>query len=290
MIPITPRIRRMIREALREDVGPGDVTTRTFVPKHARGEAMIFAKGNGVLAGTLVVREVLRTIDPCLKISWRKKGGSLVRAGETIAKITGPLASVLRGERVALNFLTRLSGIATLTREYVKRVHGTGVKIYDTRKTLPLWREFEKYAVRLGGGFNHRMGLWDQGFIKDNHWHFIQDSHQAARVIQKLKHRKWVVEIAKENLSDLEIILKGEPEIILLDNFSPAELKKIVRRIHKFSKKEKHRPLIEASGGIHLANVRAIAKSGVDRISVGAITHSAPALDFSLEVVKLFRP
>ena len=279
-------MRTLIRAALREDIGPGDVTTKALIPKSKKAGAIILAKGDGVLAGAALISEVFRAVDSGIKIKWMKKDGSRVRRGVVLCRIKGSAASILKAERVALNFLSHLSGIASITNVFVRRIHGTGAKILDTRKTTPGFRELERYAVQVGGGVNHRMGLWDEGLVKDNHWKLVGNSRNVERAIQKNRKRKWVVEISKENLRMLDSIIKARPKVILLDNFSPLELKKIVARIKQFTNVRARRavPLLEASGGIRLNNVRQIAKTGVDRISVGALTHSAPALDFSLEI------
>ncbi len=279
------KIKSLVRIAIREDVGSGDITTHALIPKTLRARGVIVAKSRGILAGQAAASEVFRAVDPSLKLKWRKKDGAVLKSGGTVCLVSGRAASILKAERVALNFLSHLSGVASLTHEFVQKIKGTKAKIYDTRKTIPLWRSLEKYAVRAGGGTNHRIGLWDQGFVKDNHWELIQDAGKIARTIQKSKAKRWIVEISKNNLGALETILKGKPGVILLDNFSSIELEGIVKSIRRRSKNV----LIEASGGIRLQNVRQIAKTGVDRISIGAITHSVPAIDFSLEIQKPVR-
>ena len=286
LMKLTPQTKQLIKEALWEDIGKGDITTDTLISKGAECSAVIIAKSNGILAGNLVIDEVLHCINPSLRIQWKKKDGALIRKGQIVCQINGLARSILKAERTALNFLGWLSGIASETHEFVRAIRGTKARIYDTRKTTPLWRELEKYAVRLGGGLNHRMGLWDQGFIKDNHWQLVRDTQSVAEKILGLKSKKWVVEISHEHLARLETILRGKPAVILLDNFSPKQLKHIVLNIKRISKKLGIHPALEASGGIHLNNVRQIARAGVDRISIGAITHSASSLDFSLEIKK----
>ncbi len=284
---MTPKTKKLLLASLREDVGRGDITTEALILKGVQAEAVIFAKSYGVFCGREVAETIIKLADPRLKIHWHKKDGDLLKSGQTICKIKGPAKSILKAERTALNFLGKLSGISTLTHEFANRVKGTRAKIYDTRKTTALWRELEKHAVRIGGGYNHRMGLWDQGFVKDNHWQLARDSKQVAKKILSLKSKNWVVEISRKNLPRLEAILKGEPKIILLDNFSPEQLKREIPAIQRLSRKLDVYPELEASGGINLRNVRQIARTGVKRISIGAITHSAPSLDFSLEVKKL---
>ncbi len=288
-LKITPSLKKIIREALHEDVGSGDVTTGAFAWKSKRATAVLIAKGKrGVLAGRSVFSEVFRLVDSRVKIRWVKEDGDLIRGGQTICRLDGQISSLLKGERVALNFLSHLSGVASLTREFVEKVRGTRAQILDTRKTLPLLRVFEKYAVGTGGGVNHRMGLWDEGLIKDNHWKLAGHSvYEIIRAARKFRGKKWTVEIEKRHVkeNELQVLLAAKPNVILLDNFRPGELRQAVSLIHGISKQFGRRPLIEASGGVTVKNVRQIAKSGVDRISIGAITHSAPAFDFSLELV-----
>lgn len=284
---ITEKTKELVRLALEEDIGQQDITTDALVSKKMRGSAVIIVKEEGIMSGRAITEEIFRTVDRRTKVRWFKKDGVLLKPGDVICRISGSLHSILKAERVALNFLGRFSGVATLTRKFVEKVHGTKAKIYDTRKTMPLWRRLEKHSVRMGGGCNHRMGLWDQGLIKDNHWEIVRDGNEMAKVIQKNNHKKWTVEISKDNFSELEKVLRVKPDVILLDNFSPRELKQIVRRIRSRYQKGEKRPLLEASGGIDLRTVRRVAMTGVDRISVGAITHSVRALDFSLKIQKL---
>lgn len=277
---ISAKTRALIRQALREDIGRGDITTQALVPPHLQGRAYIQAKANGVLAGSEVVSEVFRAVDSHLKVKKHISDGGRIRKGQKIFSVRGRAASILKGERVALNFLSHLSGVATLTRRFVEKVKGNKVKIYDTRKTTPLWRELEKNAVRTGGGYNHRFGLWDQVLVKDNHWVAIKkgDRHVFSSLCLSpfLKHK--FIEIEVKNLEELVSVLPLRPDAILLDNFSVSDLRRAVQMTKAFRK----RPILEASGGVHLGNVQSVAKTGVDRISIGAITHSVPAVDFSL--------
>ena len=284
---LSRRLKQLLKSSLAEDIGSGDVTTDSLIPKNAKAKAVILAKAGGIFCGLAIGEFIFRSVDSSLKLKWQKRDGDKIRHGNIICNIHGSAHSILKAERTFLNFISWLSGISTETYEFVKRVRGTHAKIYDTRKTTPLWREIEKYAVRIGGGCNHRMGLWDQGFIKDNHWQLIGNSEPVAKKIRSLQSKKWVVEIAPEHRPKLEAILLGKPKIILLDNFSLAQLRKEVQSIKKLSKAIGIQPELEASGGIHLKNVRQIAKTGVDRISIGSITHSARALDFSLEIEKI---
>lgn len=292
-------IRSLLKKALEEDLGPGDVTTRTLLPAGQRGEARIVAKESGILAGGPLAREIFRLRDASLRIILRKKEGARVRKGNTILTVQGRAAPILEAERVVLNFLGRLSGIATLTRKFVDKVHGTRAKIFDTRKTTPLWRAFEKYAVRCGGGRNHRFGLWDEVLVKNNHWAAIWkilDETKCRYFGQKLRpvqRRRIPVEVEVQTLKELAHLLGGTfvPDRILLDNFSLRELRRavlLVKGFHQILEKryniKRKKPEVEASGGINLKNVRQIAATGVGRISVGRLTHSAPALDFSLRL------
>ena len=295
---LTPKTRSLIREALREDLGAGDVTTQTLVPEKARGEAVIIAKESGIFCGGSVAKEVFLLRDPSLKVKRHAQEGARVKKGKKVLTVRGRVRSILEAERTALNFLGHLSGIATLTHAFVEKVRGTQAKIFDTRKTTPLWRELEKYAVRSGGGENHRFGLWDEILVKENHWVAIHDlldktrcRYFGQRMRPLLKRRRIPVEVEVRNLKELAHLLEGTfvPDRILLDNFSVRELRRAVLFVKGLDQVLRTRygirrkvPLLEASGGINLANVRATASTGVDRISVGLLTHSAPALDFSL--------
>ena len=287
---LTQTTKRLIHEALKEDIGTGDLTTRLLVPNSLKGEALILSNSAGILCGGPVVKEVFRVIDPGLRLKQFVPEGGSFRKGEPLFLLRGKIPSILKGERVSLNFLARLSGIATLTKTYVVRVKGTQAKIYDTRKTTPAWRELEKYAVRSGGGQNHRFGLWDEILVKDNHWFAVEKvtkKDPRKHFDQKLSKtaKKIPVEIEIDNLGQLKHLLAGKflPHRILLDNFTLGDLKKAVHLVKKVKKKIS----IEASGGITLQNLRQVAKTGVHRISVGALTHSAPAVDLSLAIKKI---
>ena len=293
---ILNKVRLRILESLSEDVGREDVTTQFLVPKKLMGDALIEAKEKGILCGGKIVREVFRLVDSKLKVVQKISDGSVFSKGQKVFRISGKITSILKGERVALNFVSHLSGIATVTNQYVQKVRGTQASIYDTRKTTPLWRELEKYAVLIGGGKNHRFGLWDEVLVKDNHW-IVLSSLRAKQsnlgncfvglsgFLTMTKKKKIPTEIEVDNLKQLLNLLDQNvlPDRILLDNFSVSELKKAV----KIVRKRKKRISLEASGGITLKNVRPIAKTGIDRISIGALTHSAPSVDFSLTVSKV---
>lgn len=292
---ITPLTRTLLKRSLQEDIGTGDLATQTLIPKYQKGKAYIVARESGVFAGGFVVREVFRLRDASLRVKLHVKEGGRVQKGRRAVTVIGCVQSILEAERVALNFLGRLSGIATLTRAFVDKIRGTRAKIFDTRKTTPLWRELEKYAVRCGGGKNHRFGLWDEILVKNNHWQSQKFLCLLSLLAQKTRRRKIPLEIEVRNLKELARLLEASfvPDRILLDNFPLRELRRAVIFVHgldyilrkKYGIRRK-RPLLEASGGIELTNVRTIAKTGVDRISVGRLTHSPPALDYSLRLLK----
>jgi len=294
------QIRSLLRMALKEDLGRGDVTTQTLIPRNQRSKALVIAKEPGIFAGGLVAREVFRLRDSSIQVKLLAKEGAPLKKGRKVMLIRGRTQSILEAERTALNFLGHLSGIAALTRQYVDKIRGTKAKIYDTRKTTPLWRAFEKCAVRSGGGENHRFGLFDEILVKDNHWAAIWkllDRTQCRYFGQKLRpmiKRKIPVEVEVRNLRQLAHLLEGSyvPDRILLDNFSVKELRRAVLFVEGLDhtlrtryKIRRKRPALEASGGVTLENVRAVAQTGVDRIAIGRLTHSAPALDFSLEII-----
>lgn len=271
----------LVKLALAEDVGPGDITTRVIVPKGRRAKAEIRAKENGVIAGLNVAAEVFRHVDHRIKFIPRVRDGRKVKKGAVIAVLSGPARGILTGERVALNFLQHLSGIATLTHKFKTQISKvkTKVKILDTRKTIPGLRVLEKYAVKMGGGVNHRMGLYDAILIKDNHIKMAGGVKRAVEGVRGRYGTKKVIEVEAKNLAEVKREIEAKADRILLDNMSV----KTLRRAVKLCKKARIKT--EASGGVNLENVSAIAKTGVDYISIGALTHSARALDISLKVV-----
>jgi len=272
----------LLDAALAEDVGPGDWTTLWTVGPDARGGAEVVAKEGAVVAGTAVATEVFRRVEPRLVVEVLAPDGSRVEPGEVILRLEGPLRGILTGERTALNFLGRLSGVATLTRRFVDAVAGTGAEIQDTRKTIPGWRILEKEAVRAGGGGNHRMGLYDMILVKDNHLAASGGVREAVERVRQENREGLPMEVEVGSLEELEEALDLGVERILLDNMAPETLAEAVRRTRALGLR---RPLLEASGNVTLANVRAVAETGVDIISVGALTHSAPAADLSLRMV-----
>lgn len=270
----------LVRAALDEDRGPGDVTTAATVRPGVRGRAWLVAKAPGVLAGLAVAREVYRQVDPEVAFDARLADGDRISPGDRIAAAAGPFAALLVAERTALNFLQRLSGIATLTARYVNAVRDTGARIVDTRKTTPGWRGIEKAAVRAGGGGNHRSGLFDAFLVKENHVAATGGIREALAAVARANRDDLPVEIEVRSMEELEIALASPDPLdrIMLDNFEPRALAEAVRRARAAGRPE---VLLEASGNVDLTTVRGIAETGVDWISVGALTHSAPALDLS---------
>jgi nicotinate-nucleotide pyrophosphorylase (carboxylating) len=271
----------LVKLALAEDVGPGDITTRAVIGKGERARAMVRAKENGVLCGQAIATEVFRQLDARVKYNAKVRDGALVKKGKVLAVVSGPAKAILTGERTALNFLQHLSGIATLARKF--KVQSSKVKskvqILDTRKTIPGLRVLEKYAVKCGGGVNHRMGLHDAVLIKDNHIKIAGGIGEAVARIQGPGSRVKKIEVEAKTIAQVRQALAAGVGRVLLDNMSVKALRQAV----KLCKKAKVKT--EASGGVNLNNVRAIARTGVDYISVGALTHSAPALDISLKVI-----
>ena len=273
-------LKRAVEIALEEDTSYGDITSELTVPVERQARGRFLAKSDGVISGLEVVREVFRQIDPDVRFAPSVKDGDRVAAGESFGTIAGPARSILIGERVALNFLQRLSGVATATAHYVEAVHGTTAHIIDTRKTTPGMRFLEKTAVRHGGGHNHRIGLSDGILIKDNHLAAIGGANRITTAIQAARAgapHTLRVEVEVTNLIELAEALDAGPDAILLDNMTVEEMTEAVQITGG-------RALLEASGGITLETVRAVALTGVDLISVGALTHSSGALDISLEI------
>ncbi len=278
---MTPSARETIARALAEDLGPGDITSECFIPADHHSSARIIAKENAILAGTEVAREVFRQVNPAIEIEIRKNEGETIAPSDLILIATGPTRALLSAERTALNFLQRLSGIATLTRRFVDAVSGTKAVILDTRKTTPGLREFERLAVRAGGGVNHRFGLFDRVLAKDNHLAITGDAAGLQRAIDEAKKRApdILIEIEADTLDQVLLLcaLRGV-DIILLDNMSNDQLRDAV------GIRGDKAIALEASGGVNLDTVAAIAATGIDQISVGALTHSARAIDLSMEI------
>ena len=279
---LSKQIKLKIKEALSEDLGSGDVTANSLVPENYRAKAYIEARQDGILAGLPVAEEVFKTLDSAVELVREKEDGSLLQKGDRVLLLSGPARSILSGERLALNLLMRLSGIATATGKFVAKAKPYGVKILDTRKTIPLWRELEKYAVRQGGGHNHRMGLYDQVLIKENHIQVVGTARKAVEKARAEVPSSIKIEVEVESVAQCEAVLPAQPDIILLDNMTPDEVKEAVELCRPHPKIE-----LEVSGGVHLDNIDPYLKTGVHRISIGALTHSVTAFDFSLLVEEM---
>lgn len=268
----------LVKAALAEDIGAGDITTGPIVPGSARGAGEFIAREDMVVAGLFIAGKTFSLLDGSSVFKAFYEDGSTVKKGTVVASVSGRLAPILAGERVALNFVQRLSGIATLTRKFVKKLTGTEARLLDTRKTTPCLRVLEKYAVRAGGGYNHRFGLFDAVLIKDNH---IAAAGGVKKAVDKVlrKYRDSVpVEVEVTNYRELREAVEAGADIIMLDNMDPERIRKSLKIIRK-------RALVEVSGGVTLENIGEIAATGVDFISVGALTHSARSVDISMEVV-----
>jgi nicotinate-nucleotide pyrophosphorylase (carboxylating) len=273
-------IRQAVQAALAEDIGSGDATTLATVPETATARAVLRAREPLVVAGLDFAEAAFRELSAAVKIERLAKDGQRVNGGDILLKISGPARAILSAERVALNFVQRLSGIATLTAQFVDAIKGTPVQILDTRKTTPGWRRFEKYAVTCGGGRNHRLGLFDMVLIKDNHLAALRDAPPNAIVAAvRRAHEKYPqlkIEVEADTLEQAGQAAAAGADIILLDNMNPAQLRLAVQKV-------KGRAKTEASGGVNLAGIQAIAKTGVDFISIGVLTHSARAVDIGLD-------
>ncbi|MEW6446620.1 MAG: carboxylating nicotinate-nucleotide diphosphorylase [Bacillota bacterium] len=273
------RIDELIDRALLEDIGSGDRTTLATVPDHLTASGEIFTKESGVIAGLPVVARVFSRLDPEVRTIFRVKEGSAVAAGTVLAVVEGRARSILSAERVALNFIRHLSGIATRTARMVELVKEFRAVVVDTRKTTPGLRVLEKYAVRIGGGKNHRFGLFDGVLVKDNHIRVAGGIKNAVQLIREKIPHTFKIEVEAKNLSEVEEALDAGVDIIMLDNIPLEIMQEAVRLIGG-------RAAVEASGGITEENIRAVAATGVDLISVGALTHSVTALDISLDIVE----
>jgi len=276
------KIEEIVNLALREDIGDGDHTSLATIPEQAEGEAVLLAKDTGIIAGIEVAREVFRQVDRDVKMDVLISDGNSIRKGDKIFLVSGKARSLLTAERTALNFLQRMSGIATFTRTLADKLKGTQARLLDTRKTTACNRTLEKMAVRLGGGYNHRFGLYDMIMIKDNHIDFaggIEQAISATNQYLKEKKKELKIEIEVRNFEELhEVLHMGSIDRIMLDNFTPEDLKKAVALIN--GKYE-----TEASGNINSENIRQYAETGVDYISVGALTHQIKSLDLSLKAI-----
>ncbi|MFO7170950.1 MAG: carboxylating nicotinate-nucleotide diphosphorylase [Chloroflexota bacterium] len=279
-------IREIVERALAEDVGPGDLTTLAVIGADVRAAAQMVAREPGVAAGLPVAAAVFAAVDPAVAFTARVSEGEPFAAGQVLAEVRGPARGLLTGERLALNLLQRMCGTATLTARYVAAVKGTRARILDTRKTTPGLRALEKYAVRAGGGTNHRFALYDGVMLKDNHLAIL--AAQGIGLAEAVRRAKEAVgpmvrvEVEVDSVEDAVTAAEAGADLILLDNMPQAELR---RAVEALGGPARERPLLEASGGITLETVRAVAESGVDYISVGALTHSARALDIGLDFI-----
>ncbi|MDO9069254.1 MAG: carboxylating nicotinate-nucleotide diphosphorylase [Deltaproteobacteria bacterium] len=280
------KINPLIKLALKEDIGKGDITTSYTVPEEAQGLALILNKQEGVLAGIDICKQVFLAMDKDLQVEAPLPDGTWLEYGQVVLTIQGRTKSILTAERTALNFLQHLSGVATATNDFVKAVDGTRARILDTRKTTPGLRYLEKYAVACGGGQNHRMGLYDMVLIKDNHIEAAGGPAAAIEMVRQ-KNKKVKIEIEVQSLVQLEEAAGLEPDVIMLDNMKPEMMAEACRMVFSLPARDRGKLKLEASGNVSLENVRQIAECGVDYISVGAVTHSAPALDFSLGLKSL---
>jgi nicotinate-nucleotide pyrophosphorylase (carboxylating) len=277
----------LAERALDEDLGDGgDLTCQALIPEDLAGKAVLVARSPGVLAGLPAAEIVFELVDPAVRFQPEIEDGSPVGPGTRLAVVSGPMRAILMGERTALNFLQRLSGVATQTRRYVDLVADLPCRILDTRKTTPGWRLLEKYAVRCGGGHNHRMGLNDGVLIKDNHLAALGTGPEVVAEAVRLARQKYgqtvPLEVEVDNLEQLDRALAAGPDVVLLDNMGPEHLREAVRRRNAVAPGV----LLEASGGINFTTLRPIAQTGVDRISIGALTHSAVALDIALDYLR----
>lgn len=266
----------LIEMALAEDIGPGDLTSNTIIDEPRKAKAIFVVKENGIIAGLPLIKTLFKVLDKKIRFAEETKDGKKVKKGQVVARLSGNARAILAGERLALNFLQRMSGIATLTSQFVEKTKGTKAKILDTRKTIPLWRGMDKYAVLAGGGQNHRFGLYDAVLIKDNHLKLIG----ITEALKKCKGIKELVEVEAKNIPEVREAISSGAKRILLDNMGAETLKQAVALCKSAGIET------EASGGITLKNVKAVAKTGVDYISIGSLTHSVKALDISLEIIK----
>lgn len=276
-------LQEFVQSAFEEDVAAGDFSTLACIPPEAKGKAVLKVKEQGILAGMDIARAILEYVQPDMVFRPSLQDGDSIQPGDTAFEVEALVHTILKAERLILNAMQRMSGIATLTRQYVEKIKGSRSKILDTRKTTPLFRRFEKEAVRIGGGFNHRMGLYDMIMLKDNHIDYcggIAQAIQQTNAFLKARHLDLKIEVETRNLDEIKQVLEaGQVHRIMLDNFSPELMKEGVRLINgRFE--------TEASGGITLDNIEQYAETGVDYISVGALTHHAVSLDLSLKALQ----
>jgi nicotinate-nucleotide pyrophosphorylase (carboxylating) len=276
-IHVSPQIERLIRDALDEDIGAGDLATMATIAAECQGKGLFRAKKDGVVAGLVLLDRIFYFIDHRVAVHLLTKDGTQVKNGMVVAEAVGPVRALLLAERTALNFLQRLSGTATLTRKYVEAVKDFPCKVLDTRKTTPGLRTLEKYAVRMGGGMNHRIGLYDAALVKDNHIEATGSIAEAVKAVRRHAPFMAKVEVEAGNMNQVREAVEAGADVIMLDNMSIAQMTEAVQWVDK-------RAWIEASGGITLETIRQVAATGVDFISSGALTHSAPVVDFNMKI------
>lgn len=281
-----PNLSERLKQALKEDGAFHDVTTRQLPDfAHKNVKAIVLAKANGVYCGDFLLRPLFSLLDKSVKIRTLKKDGASIKKGQKLAEIQAKAQAILGGERIFLNLACRLSGIASLTRQFVETIKGSSAKILDTRKTTPLWRDLEKYAVKMGGGENHRMTLAEAILVKDNHLKYLSDRQVTPADVYEPGHTKFL-EVEAKTYAEVWEGIKARADIVLLDNMDIPTLQGSIEFIKSARVAlQSDKPLIEISGGVNLKNAKSLAQLGVDRISVGALTHSAPALDLSLEII-----
>lgn len=279
--------KQLVNSALEEDLWRGDPTTEILIEKGRTIKTKIFAGNKGVICGLILAREVFKKLDPKIKFKTLVSEGGEVKKNTAIAELEGKAEVILAGERTALNFIQHLSGISSFTRHFVKKVKGRCIEITDTRKTIPGLRRWEKYAVKTGGGINHRMDLGEFILVKDNHWGLVDKEILMKKIkALRIKNPRMKVEIEVKEESELKIALEVKADIIMLDNMSYPALKKAVKAIKRWRIRNKtEKPLIEVSGGVDLFNIADFARLGIERISIGALTHSAPAFPVNMEIV-----
>ena len=276
-IHVSPQIERLIRDSLDEDIGAGDLATMATIAAEAQGKGLFRAKKDGVVAGLVLLERIFYFIDHRVPVRLLTKDGTAVSSGTVVAEALGPVRALLLAERTALNFLQRLSGTATLTRKLVDAVKDFPCKVLDTRKTTPGLRTLEKYAVRMGGGMNHRIGLYDAALVKDNHIEATGSIADAVNAVRRHAPFMAKVEVEAGDLKQVEEAIDAGADVIMLDNMTLAQMAEAVKLVNK-------RAWTEASGGITLDSIRKVAETGVDFISSGALTHSAPVVDFNMKI------
>jgi len=276
-IHVSPQIERLIRDALDEDIGAGDLATMATISADARGKGLFRAKKDGVVAGLVLLERIFYFIDHRVEVRLLVNDGAAVNSGMVVAEAVGPVRALLLGERTALNFLQQLSGTATLTRKLVEAVKDFDCKVLDTRKTTPGLRTLQKYAVRMGGGTNHRIGLYDAALVKDNHIEATGSIADAVKAVRRHAPFMAKVEVEAGNMTQVQEAVDAGADVIMLDNMNLAQMTEAVKLIDK-------RAGVEASGGITLESIRQVAETGVDFISSGALTHSAPVVDFNMKI------